>query len=90
MDGRKFLGMLEIVCLLIWVPVTQVCSVCENYQPVNMRFICFSVCTLYFNNNLFFFFFEKASEGKEYPVKEPKWNELEMMGKNLERGVPWK
>lgn len=39
---------------------------------------------------LFIYFFLKASEGIEYPVKEPKWNELEIMGKHLERGVPWK
>lgn len=41
--------------------VTWVCAVCENYQPVNIWFVRFSVCMLSFNNGLFF----KTSEGKE-------------------------
>lgn len=37
-----------------------------------MRFICFSVCTLYFNNNLFFFFFRKSKWRKRIPSERAK------------------
>lgn len=48
-----FPGVLEKVFLLLWLLVTWVCSVCENHQPVNLGFIHFFVCMLYFNNDSF-------------------------------------
>lgn len=61
------------------------CSAGEN-QSVNLGFVHFSVCILYFNNYRFC-----KEQGKDHnSVKKPELEELEMKGKSLERRLPWK
>ena len=69
MGSKVFPRVLETVCLLIWVLVTWVSSVYENYQPVNMWFLHFSVHWrgVHFNNNHFL---------KSRWRKRPQWKSL--------------
>lgn len=53
---------------------------------VNLGFVHFSACISYFNNYCFF----KEQVKDHNSVKEPELDELEMKGKSLEGGLPWK